>query len=64
MIVPGPLGRGQITFGKAYKGDHDGETAQHKGAMEQVKAKLAQTYPDLTAEFYLMALDGKAERVV
>ncbi len=54
----------KVAFGKAYKGDHDGETAQHKAAMEQVKAKLAQTYPDLTAEFYLMALDGKAERVV
>jgi hypothetical protein len=32
--------------------------------MEQVKAKLAKTHPDLASEFYLMALDGTAERVV
>jgi len=32
--------------------------------MEQVKAKLAKTHPDLASEFYIMGLDGKAERVV
>jgi hypothetical protein len=28
------------------------------------QGQLAKTHPDLAAEFYLMALDGKAERVV
>lgn len=54
----------KVAYGKAFRGDAAGETAQHKQVMQQVKAKLARTHPDLTAEFYLMALDGKAERVV
>jgi len=54
----------KVAFGDAYKGKGAAETAQHKEVMEQVKAKLAQTHPDLTAQFYLMALDGKAERVL
>jgi hypothetical protein len=54
----------KVAFGKDYQGEGAAETAQHKGVMEQVKAKLAKTHPDLAAEFYLMALDGKAERVV
>jgi carbonic anhydrase len=54
----------KVAFGKDYKADAAGETAQHKQVMEQVKAKMARLHPDLTAEFYLMALDGKAERVI
>ncbi|MBW8708856.1 MAG: hypothetical protein JF627_06260 [Alphaproteobacteria bacterium] len=54
----------KVAFGKDYKGEHAAETEQHRGVMEQVKAKLAKTHPDLGCEFYLMALDGKAERVV
>ncbi len=54
----------KVAFGKDYKADAVGETAQHKQVMEQVKTKLAETHPDLAAEFYLMALDGKAERVI
>ena len=54
----------KVAYGKDYKGEGAAETAQHKTVMEQVKAKLAKTHPDLQAEFYLMALDGKAERVV
>jgi carbonic anhydrase len=54
----------KVAFGKNYQGERAAETAQHKGVMEQVKAKLAKTHPDLAAEFYLMSLDGKAERVV
>ena len=54
----------KVAFGKDYRGDGAAETAQHKGVMQQVKAKLAQLHPDLESEFYLMALDGKAERVV
>jgi carbonic anhydrase len=54
----------KVAYGKDYKGEGAAETAQHKAVMEQVKAKLAKTHPDLEAEFYLMALDGKAERIV
>jgi carbonic anhydrase len=54
----------KVAYGKDYQGQGAAETAQHKSVMEQVKAKLAKTHPDLTAEFYLMALDGTAERVV
>ena len=54
----------KVAFGKDYKSDKAGETAQHKNVMEQVKAKLAKTHPDLQSEFYLMALDGSTERVI
>jgi len=54
----------KVAFGKDYRGDAAGETGQHRAVMEQVKAKLARTHPGLEAEFYLMALDGKAERVI
>ena len=54
----------KVAFGKDYKADPAGETEQHKHVMEQVKARLAKTHPELEAEFYLMGLDGKAERVV
>jgi len=54
----------KVAFGKDYKGDHAGETAQHKTVMEQVKARLAKTHPDLASEFYIMGLDGKTERVI
>ena len=54
----------KVAFGKDYKSDPAGETAQHKAVMEQLKAKLAKTHPELESEFYLMALDGKAERVI
>jgi hypothetical protein len=54
----------KVAFGKDYKADPAGETAQHKGVMQTLKAELAKRHPDLQAEFYLMALDGKAERVI
>jgi hypothetical protein len=54
----------KVAFGKDYKPDKAGETAQHKQVMQQVQAKLAKIHPDLQAEFYLMALDGNAERVI
>jgi carbonic anhydrase len=54
----------KVAFGNDYKADHVGETAQHKSVMTEVKAKLARLHPELAAEFYLMALDGKAERVI
>jgi hypothetical protein len=54
----------KVAFGKDYRGEGVAETAQHKMVMEQVKAKLATTHPDLRAQFYLMALNGKTERVL
>ncbi|HWE05134.1 MAG TPA: hypothetical protein VG274_00400 [Rhizomicrobium sp.] len=54
----------KVAFGKDFATGHDAETAQHKDVMLHVKAKLATTHPHLGAEFYLMALDGKAERIV
>lgn len=54
----------KVAFGKDFRGEGAAETAQHRGVMEQVKARLAKAHPDLSAEFYLMGLDGKTERVV
>jgi hypothetical protein len=54
----------KVAFGKDFAAAHDAETAQHKGVMTQMQAMLKTKHPDLSSEFYLMALDGKAERVV
>ena len=54
----------KVAFGKDFAGEKNAETAQHKGIMLQVQAMLKQKHPDLSSEFYLMALDGTAERVV
>jgi hypothetical protein len=54
----------KVAFGKDYKGDGAGETAQHKQVMLAVRDKLHKTHPDLQSEFYLMALDGSAERII
>jgi carbonic anhydrase len=54
----------KVAFGKDFAAAHDAETAQHKKVMLQFQARLKQKHPDLSSEFYLMALDGTAERVV
>ena len=54
----------KVAFGDKFAGGHNGETAQHKKVMEAAKTALTQMHPDLEAEFYLMALDGKAERII
>jgi carbonic anhydrase len=54
----------KVAFGKDYQGRGAAETAQHKGVMQEVQAKLAKLHPDLESEFYLMALDGRAARVI
>jgi hypothetical protein len=53
----------KVAFGNDYRGEGAAETTQHKTVMEQVKTKLAATHPDLAIEFYLLALDGKTERI-
>ncbi len=54
----------KVAYGKDFKGAGAAETAQHKQVMQQVEARMAKTHPELGCEFYLMALDGKTERVV
>lgn len=54
----------KIAFGKNYAGNGAAELAQHKGVMTKMQAMLKQKHPDLGSEFYLLALDGSAERVI
>ncbi len=54
----------KVAFGDKYESERNRETAQHKAVMLTVQTMLKQRHPDLSSEFYLMALDGTAERVV
>jgi len=54
----------KIAFGKNYAGSGAAELAQHKGVMGKMQAMLKEKHPDLGGEFYLLALDGSAERVI
>jgi len=54
----------KVAFGKDFAAAHDAETAQHKTVMLQFQAMLKKKHPDLGSAFYLMALDGTAERIV
>lgn len=53
----------KVAFADKFAAGHDAETAQHKQVMAAFKAALAKKHPDLGVEFYLMALDGKAEPI-
>jgi len=54
----------KVAFGKDYKGEGAAELAQHKSVMAEVQTKLRKLHPELASEFYLMAVDGKTERVI
>lgn len=54
----------KVAFGTEYAGERVAESAQHKSVMEALKAAMTQMHPDLETEFYLMALDGTAERIL
>ncbi len=54
----------KVAFGKDFASCCGAETAQHKNVMLQTQAELAKRQPGLGSEFYLMALDGTAERVL
>jgi hypothetical protein len=54
----------KVAFGKNYAAGKDGETAQHKDVMGKLQAMLKKRHPDLGSSFYLMALDGTAEKVI
>ena len=54
----------KVAFGDRFAPNPPEEDAQHKTVMEQLKAQLATKHPDLTSEYYLMALDGTAKRLL
>lgn len=54
----------KVAFGKNFQGEGAAETAQHRQVMLAAKNAILQMQPELETEFYLMALDGKAERIV
>lgn len=54
----------KVAFGDKFAPNPPEEDAQHKGVMEQLKVKLLAMHPDLTSEYYLMALDGTAKRLL
>lgn len=54
----------KVAFGKSFAAARDAETAQHKQVMLAAKDAILQMQPDLETEFYLLALDGSAERVL
>lgn len=54
----------KVAFGNDFAAETAAETAQHKSVMQKMQAALNQKHPDLGSEFYLMALDGKAERIL
>lgn len=53
----------KVAFGGKFAAAPAAETAQHKEVMAKFKKALAKKHPDLGAEFYLMALDGTAEKI-
>jgi carbonic anhydrase len=54
----------KVAYGKDFKGEGAAEAGQHKAVMQQVQAKMQKLHPDLASEFWLMGLDGNAERLV
>lgn len=54
----------KVAFGKNFTAERKAETAQHKQVMLAAKNAILQMQPDLETEFYLMALDGSAERII
>jgi hypothetical protein len=54
----------KVAFGDKFAPNPPEEDAQHKAVMTQMKAQLAQKHPDLTSDYYLLALDGTAKRLL
>jgi carbonic anhydrase len=52
----------RVAFNRSFQGAE--ETEQHRRIMVEVKTRLAKEHPGLPSEFYLMALDGKTERLI
>jgi len=53
----------KVQFGSRFADDGSAELEQHRGIMRLVAAEFERRKIDLPLEFYLMALDGKAEPV-
>lgn len=54
----------RVAFGSKFASGGAPETAQHEAVMRALKTELKKRHPDLVPEFYLMALDGSAERLL
>ncbi|HUO93231.1 MAG TPA: carbonic anhydrase [Rhizomicrobium sp.] len=54
----------KVAFGPDFAPKPPEEDAQHKTVMEKLKAQLATKHPELTSEYYLLALDGTAKRLL
>jgi hypothetical protein len=54
----------KVAFGDRFAPNPPEEDAQHKDVMEQLKDQLSRRHPELTSEYYLMALDGTAKRLL
>ena len=54
----------KVAYGPDFASGHDAETKQHKGVMQTLQGQLTKKYPKLGGEYYLMALDGAAERIL
>jgi len=54
----------KVQYGSQYAGSGDAELEQHRGIMKLAKAEFERRKIDLPVEFYLMGLNGMAERVV
>ncbi len=62
MVDHRDCGAYRVAFNRSFTGAE--ETAQHRKIMNEVKEKLGKTHHELASEFYLMALDGKTERLL
>jgi hypothetical protein len=54
----------KVAFGDAFAPSGNAEREQHRQVMLQTQAMLKQKHPDMASEFYLLALNGKAERIL
>jgi hypothetical protein len=53
----------KVAFGEKLAVERSAETEQHKSVMIEFKAALAKRHSDLESDFYLLALDGTAEKI-
>jgi len=54
----------KVAFADRFAGVGDAEAAQHAQVMQQLQTALAAKHPELASEYYLMALDGTAKRLL
>jgi hypothetical protein len=54
----------KVAFGDKFAPNPPEEDAQHKDVMDRLSDQLSRRHPDLSSEYYLMALDGTAKRLL